>query len=1416
MMIRPSRVMLLAVMLFMMLGGIAPVGHAAWPQTSAAAARCAWLYGVRVWQASLRFSYRYKATSAGSTATTDAAASFTTVLTTDPGGAAGALDWHTPVGQAGQGFVTEHWQETQKGVISVVDNGSGPPEYVPALGPRTESTVAYLHTDSQGCSYTLDLGAKLSHVTIHSLGSGSTGVYPLVIGIAGLDSPHVVPSSADPAHPPTLGGSAVLRVAPYFGSTGDRFAVSHDDPIYGDPNATADVSWLLTPYPGDAPVLQLDPELFERNTFLDQVSVEDVFNADVTWNTARGGHITWQLGAAPATQSADTTDSVVPDPVDVGRQPVGSTSLSAQARSVAGRESLPATSQIQTVVIPKWAGSIDNISATKKGKTVEYQFQVSFPQPAFTAETTVPSVIPFFGGNPLGMEKGQVTASAKVDASGAGSAKGQGGITFVAMGQALAVKAALEAALILDRTGLDLPKGKFQASIGGKLSKEEPLLVAIPPLTPLVASLENASPAAVAFLKQHAKLGLTLEPEFPLTLTFHDQNGDLVFDEATLNPGLGLKAAAKIDLLSERLEAEANIGGKVAVHLHTPAPYFKGVDGAFTVSVKISLKLLGGTWSGEAEKTWPFTIVRASQATSATTPSASWQLADRSYLTAPDYARWDAALPPAVDGQDGSSDQPILHTIFPGAHPAVAVDTNSTPPHTLLLWSHDVPGTPQLSGQELAFAQNSGSGWGSGFTLLTHDTRADLNPRLVLLADGTPLAVWQRYDTTTPGDFNADPAGYLSHLQIAAGTFNPNASTPAITPQQISASGSLNDMPQVGATTDGALLVWVNNPTNQLLGDAAHPDALLFSHYTLASHSWSVPAQLLGGVSGLLDMRLATAGNHTALVYSRDTDGDLSTSADRALFYTLWQNGSWSAPVRLTSGIGDNEMPLLALDDNGAPLLVWQRGDQLLFLHGAWNAMPAPLPLPADLSRHNLDLARGANRTLALTWQEIRQHDTRIGYAIYDAAHARWSDARTLTPPIGTHTADGISASVSDVAPALISGASGAPDRLSLAYLVAAATPITTTLDGIPVVDVPQVGNQDLRVVDLPLASNLRVTPADLALTPAAASPGAPIVLHAVVRNTGLRTLSGVPVQLVARRGQAGGTETGIATQPLPLLAAGSAITLTFNTTAPTDGATQLGIHIDPAGTLAESSTADNEAFLGSSFNATALPTQYTSQSVLPQLVIRQGDGLANTAPLSMALTLDAPEGPTLDVQETVLPLARTDGVTLTSILAPARLGPGRHLLYWHILAADASAANTGPIVSAAAVLPDLFTTPSQIVGGPVVGASAPITIVVMNQGPVASNGGMVRIYDGLPGQASTHALVTLPFPPLAAGGSAAVQGVLHFGANTPAGGIVPMLYVQIDPNQLIDEIDENNNLVRVGGSLKASPGRVYLPLVRR
>ncbi|MFL5800651.1 MAG: hypothetical protein ACJ8CR_02810 [Roseiflexaceae bacterium] len=648
-MTRPSRVMLLAVVLVMALGEIAPVSYVARPPADATAAPCAWLYGVRLWQASFRFSYRYKATfGSGDTATTDAAAIFTTLLTADPGAAAPALDWHAPVGQAGQGFVTEHWQETQKGAVSVVDSGSDSPAYVPALGPRVESTVAYLHTDPQGCSYTLDFGAKLTRVTIHYLQSGSTGVYPLVIGIAGLDSPHVVPASAETAHPPTLGGSAVLRVPQnFYGGTGDRFAVAHGDAVYGDPNATADVSWMLTPYPGNAPVLQLDPELFERNTFLDQVSVEDTFNGDVTWNNERGGHVTWQLGAAPPTQSADTTDTVVPDPIDVGRQPVGSTPLSAQARSIAGRESAPATTQIQTVSVPKWAGSIGAISVSKKGKTVEYQFQFTFPKPAFTAETTVPSVIPFFGGNPLSIEKGQVSASATVNSSGEGSAKGQGSIGFAAMGQGpLLVKAALEA-----------------------------------------------------------------------------------------------------------------------------------------------------------------------------------------------------------------------------------------------------------------------------------------------------------------------------------------------------------------------------------------------------------------------------------------------------------------------------------------------------------------------------------------------------------------------------------------------------------------------------------------------------------------------------------------------------------------------------------------------------------------------------------------------------ALTLDAPDGPMLDAQEAVLPLARTNAVTLTSILAPARLGLGRHLLYWHILPSDTSAAATEPIssaVSAAAVLPDLFTTPSQIVVGPVVNATAPITIAVMNQGPEASNGGTLMIYDGLPGQASTHALVTLPFPPIAAGGSAAVQGMLHFGIGTPAGGISPTLYVQLDPNQLIDELDASNNLVRVGGSLKASPGRVYLPLVRR
>jgi hypothetical protein len=751
----------------------------------------------------------------------------------------------------------------------------------------------------------------------------------------------------------------------------------------------------------------------------------------------------------------------------------------------------------------------------------------------------------------------------------------------------------------------------------------------------------------------------------------------------------------------------------------------------------------------------------------------------------------------------------------------------------VLAWTHDRPGTPALSGQEIVFATNDGSGWDTGPVTLTDDDRADFNPHVVYLPNNYALIGWQRFDTATPGDLNADPAAYLSHLQVAAAPASASA-----TPVQLSTSGSLNYRPQFAPTPTGALAVWITNPANQLLGDAAHPDTLLFSRYTPGSYSqperWSAPAPVAPPIAGLVDYHLATAGAHTALVYSRDMDGDYQTTADREVFATTLSGTTWSAPIRLTTNAVADEAPQLALSDAGAPRLVWRQDGRLRFLSGGWSAASTALALPSAAGRTDYELVRSAGGALALTWQQGTAEDTRIGYAVYDAAKGRWSDERTLQPP---PQAPGKQAVVSQFSPALLAGPnlSGQP-RLMAAYTLTPSTPITRTVGGVQYPNVRTYSTPSLDVVQQQLQTNLTITPFDLSATPDTAKAGEPVTIHAAVHNTGAFAVSNVPVRLIKPALEVGDPDTIVMTRTLPLLDAGSSYTVTFPTRRPALADRSLAVTIPVSATeigpggyptrVLEDDYSDNTAVVGARLSIRPMPAVTTPDGTIAQAAVTQRGGIYSSATTTATLRLDAEDGPVVGTAGVSFPITPTDTVTATSWITTTNLATGRHALYREVDPSGSMgdrAREKHIAVTSIDVLPDLTTDATLIGWDRKPGATSPLTLRVRNDGNRASSASLLEVYDAPPGTTGAHRLASIPVPAIAAGGYAELAGTLTLTGLPAAKTGLETLYVTLDPAGTLAELNENNNLVRVGGRLGPPipdgglpDTRVFLPLIGR
>jgi hypothetical protein len=1190
---------------------------------------------------------------------------------------------------------------------------------------------------------------------------------------------------------------------------------------------------------GMEPLLDLDPELLERSIFVAQVPIDDNFDANVDWNSSDAGWVTWQLDQQGPERVGPTRSTKVPKNVNVGFPNPGQATLQVQAHNTIGKDSQPQTAQI-TVAPPVQAPNIRTtpVSGQKQGDFAAYKFGFKFPEPVFKAQVKNIGGIPFLDKGPLGIADTQAAGEVEFKSTGEGSAKAAVSTAFEAMGGQAKGEVSVKSKAKLTKDGLTFPEGEFGLKVSGKIKSEEPLIVVIPSVGVALNNILSKFPAALSVINR-AKVVVEAEPKIDMKLTLQDKNGEPSFKSAQAQPGMGLSASLVLDLIKDYLTAIGTVGGETVLKLQVPPPYFQGGDAKLYARAQIVF--LRDAYNAEASYNGTFlpsgfTTVKSSvlnpqtgafePITNAAPTQGAWQPLDASYLNDPHYGRWTAISTPIPD-HPGATDTQLVQVVSPLAHPSLAVRNEDYgggslgSPEMAMVWAQD---KASAASGEIKFTQ------GSVLYDVTNDNLDDFNPQVVFLPDKTQLIVWQRMDITTPGNLNTDANAYLSHLQIAAVPFNYNSSARA-TPQFLSSDHTLNYRPQLVATSDGALAVWINNQSNQIMGDAPYPDRLMFARYTKtgSTWSWSTAAPALPNIAGLLDYKLASANGHVALVYSRDTDDDMTTDGDRELFYMTFENGAWSAPQRLTNDSVADEAPQLALTADGAPLVVWQRGGQLMFLNGSWTGIPALLDLPDAADRKDFELVGSIDGSAALTWQQVEPHDTRIGYAVYDAKYGRWSDARTIATNTAatsdtTTMANSIAAAL---APADINF-DGGREELFVGYQLANTQIVTSTVGGVAYPNMPQVGTQSLHLASIPMGMNLSISPSDITVTPSTAQPDDPLTVQAVIHNTGDLAVPGGTVPVVLN---AGGdlAPTLLVTQTLPLLSAGESTTMNFPITRPASGKDQYQVEVNAVPfvfvrALNESNYDDNVAVVGSELAIDSLPTDYAPGGAIARAAITQSGGLYSSLSVSSTLRLGSPTGPKLSEAAISFPITPTATISSSAWISATLLGPGSHQVYWEVdpdHTLGEMNLDNNLMATTVDVLPDLTTKAALIGWGHDPGDAAPISMRVENRGNWASGASTAAVWDGPPGQPDSHALGRIAIPPIDPGGYVELSGALNL-AGTPAAATgLQSLYVQLDPDNAMEEINENNNVARAGGVLggpypPAGTGAIYLPLIGR
>jgi len=305
--------------------------------------------------------------------------------------------------------------------------------------------------------------------------------------------------------------------------------------------------------------------------------------------------------------------------------------------------------------------------------------------------------------------------------------------------------------------------------------------------------------------------------------------------------------------------------------------------------------------------------------------------------------------------------------------------------------------------------------------------------------------------------------------------------------------------PLISAGNNGtAMLTWVSNAYNDLIGSIAEPNDLLYSIYN--GTNWGTPSSIASNVSSVVKSSMAYNGTEATLLFIGDMDDDTQTPEDRELFAVSYIGGVWGTVQQLTNDIMEDANPQVAYDHNGDLLIVWYKdGDILMATDLLLTDQTVAVDLLSEASAGVADfrLASGASGQIGLIWQEPSEDLVDMWYSVYlpniDPNLEQWSKAMRMTKD-----------DCMEYAMAPVYNASG---ELVVAYNKAIISYETQQVEingnVIDIENVPVVGQVDLYALWHTSGGDLAVFTEDITLTPANPLPGEMATITARIKNLG-------------------------------------------------------------------------------------------------------------------------------------------------------------------------------------------------------------------------------------------------------------------------------------------------------------------------
>ena len=440
----------------------------------------------------------------------------------------------------------------------------------------------------------------------------------------------------------------------------------------------------------------------------------------------------------------------------------------------------------------------------------------------------------------------------------------------------------------------------------------------------------------------------------------------------------------------------ASLEARLPCELDYPSKYFE-IDPNATFKVKAQFLLYSKTlykkkvqtkWHNDNKK-----INLMSLALAGGLPTSNdLENSPRGYLTRPFQWLTSAIKPRLLFATAAKAENPSVETLAQNVYPDADVQLVQSDGKLYAIWTDDNPGRSDANRTQLRCSVYEDGAWSAPAWLGT-DATGDFSPAAAAVGDGTLIA-WQDMKKEMTSDADADEASRNCEISVSENPLT-DSNSGSFEAVRLTNDDEFDHSPKIASDGSSAVVTWVKSDGLALDGTATK-DSLWFAKWTQNS-GWSGAEQLADVGHTVINSTLALHGGKAVLLYTVDTDDNLSTSDDQEIYLVTWDGSSWGTPVRLTDNSVEDSSPQ-ATYANGNWLIVWNQDGQTVYRAGLDSETKTVDAVTGAGNKFQLVSIDGEDPQITLVYYTPGDNGTRgLAESTYDAASGLWGNEKVLT-----------------------------------------------------------------------------------------------------------------------------------------------------------------------------------------------------------------------------------------------------------------------------------------------------------------------------------------------------------------------------------------------------------------------------------